>query len=246
MAKEMVFNNIRHNCDYNLELIGITAHVYADTFAHYGFSGVSSRRNRVNGSSLILHQSSITAKIVMGETVAKWFKKYGKQGGLLKNIRAVISGAAELATGALGHGGVSIYPDQPYLKWSFEYEYVSDSIGKISKRNNQSTFLEASKYLYNMFFDFSRLHPEYSDLDNRVDYEQIKPIIKEILKTEGDKFIRAKIWCKKMADGEILNKKEKIPMYNSNDWHKQYDDFSNLTNPKEFAKLNIYKFSQSI
>ncbi len=31
-----------------------TAHVYADTFAHYGVSGVSSRANRVDGSTITL------------------------------------------------------------------------------------------------------------------------------------------------------------------------------------------------
>ena len=30
------------------------AHVYADTFSHYGFSGVSSRNNKVDGSSFEL------------------------------------------------------------------------------------------------------------------------------------------------------------------------------------------------
>ena len=33
-------------------LIGVAAHVYADTFAHYGFSGVSSRRNLVDAASI--------------------------------------------------------------------------------------------------------------------------------------------------------------------------------------------------
>ena len=33
-------------------LIGVAAHVYADTFAHYGFSGVSSRRNLVKAHTI--------------------------------------------------------------------------------------------------------------------------------------------------------------------------------------------------
>lgn len=84
IAKEMVSNCINQYSNYELELLGITAHVYADTFAHYGFSGVSSRRNRVDGNTLTIHQSSAVVKSVLGGTVSKWFKKYGKQGGLLK------------------------------------------------------------------------------------------------------------------------------------------------------------------
>ncbi len=46
LAREMTQNHIRHAVaakdEYGTALIGITAHVYADTFSHYGFSGVSS------------------------------------------------------------------------------------------------------------------------------------------------------------------------------------------------------------
>ena len=37
---------------FALELIGLIAHVYADTFSHAGFSGVSSRRNKVEAASI--------------------------------------------------------------------------------------------------------------------------------------------------------------------------------------------------
>ena len=40
---------------FGLYLVGIAAHVYADTFSHYGFSGVSSRWNEVDGLSIKLH-----------------------------------------------------------------------------------------------------------------------------------------------------------------------------------------------
>ena len=40
---------------FALELIGLIAHVYADTFSHAGFSGVSSRRNKVDAASLHGH-----------------------------------------------------------------------------------------------------------------------------------------------------------------------------------------------
>ena len=32
--------------------LGITAHVYADTFALYGFSGIGFRRNKVDNASI--------------------------------------------------------------------------------------------------------------------------------------------------------------------------------------------------
>ena len=41
-----------HERPFALALIGLAAHVYADTFSHSGFSGVSSRRNKVDASSI--------------------------------------------------------------------------------------------------------------------------------------------------------------------------------------------------
>ena len=37
---------------FALELMGLTAHVYADTFSHSGFSGVSSTQNKVDAASI--------------------------------------------------------------------------------------------------------------------------------------------------------------------------------------------------
>src|SRR5262245_50754916 len=55
LAQQMVTHHLDW-CEkpFAVELMGITAHVYADTFAHYGFSGVSSRVNRVRGDSFQL------------------------------------------------------------------------------------------------------------------------------------------------------------------------------------------------
>ena len=53
IAQEMVDHHVDlPDKRFYLPLIGITAHVYADTFSHYGFSGVSSRKNRIDSDSL--------------------------------------------------------------------------------------------------------------------------------------------------------------------------------------------------
>src|ERR1700682_1049187 len=53
IAQEMVQHNLENPDNAPaIELIGITAHVYADTFAHYGISGISSRLNRVDRATL--------------------------------------------------------------------------------------------------------------------------------------------------------------------------------------------------
>ena len=245
IAREMVANNINQKNTYILELVGITAHVYADTFAHYGFSGVSSRRNRVDGSTIELLDASQQTQKMLNKKTKTWFEEYGIQGGLLKNVRSFISEAAELASGALGHGGVSIYPDQPYLRWRFEYEYPSDSLPKVSRRDNQETFLEACELLYHMFADFVKLNPEHASKDAKKDFNEMKSIIQNILAFEAGKIDRSNLWREYAAKGFLLKKKERIPVYNSTDWHEEHEQFSKLTNSEDFAKLNIYKFFQA-
>ena len=57
IVRELRDHNLTYaDRDFALHLLGITAHVYADTFSHYGFSGVSSRGNRVDNSSFRFHE----------------------------------------------------------------------------------------------------------------------------------------------------------------------------------------------
>ena len=116
--------------DFALHLLGITAHVYADTFSHYGFSGVSSRGNKVDNSSSRFHEEVEEADGVIAplspqmrnyvtEKADRFFRDRGDHGGLLTNVKSWL---AEELSGALGHGSVATLPDRPYLVWSFDYE----------------------------------------------------------------------------------------------------------------------------
>jgi len=218
ISQEMVAHNITQiDKPYILELLGITAHVYADTFAHYGFSGISSRRNRIDSSTIIIENPSAMIDQILGDTLSKFFQKHGLQGGLLKNIRSVISDAGEITSGALGHGAVSIYPDQPYLKWSYQYEYESMATPKDSIRNNPKTFLEGAEALHSMFHNYflnSFDKNKTRDYNVGVEFSEIKDTVKTILKTETDKHGRAELWNDAAKKGLLYNKKEKIPMYN--------------------------------
>ena len=147
---------------FALHLLGITAHVYADTFSHYGFSGVSSRGNRVDNSSFRFHEEvedadDITAPLspemrrYVTETADRFFKARGDQGELLTNVKSWL---AENLSGALGHGSVATLPDRPYLVWSFDYERPDAQVGRRSTRNNPATYLEGCRALHDMFREF--------------------------------------------------------------------------------------------
>jgi hypothetical protein len=107
---------------FALEMMGITAHVYADTFSHYGFSGISSPGNRVDQGSFKFHEdvAGLEASIVglsprMRDYISKkadiFLKRPGSfHGSMRDNLEARV---AQRLSGALGHGSVATYPDRP-------------------------------------------------------------------------------------------------------------------------------------
>lgn len=247
IAQEMIEHNLNQiNSPYYLELAGIAAHVYIDTFAHYGFSGISSRRNRVDGITIKVEQSSEMIESILGKKLADFFNKYGEQGGLLKNIRSIISSAGELGSGALGHGAVSIYPDQPFLNWSFKYEHTKMITGKRAYHNNPQTFFEASQNIHDIFRLFAHRHYK-TILDTKAakPFSEIADTLKEIIALEENKAGRIDAWKKAAKAGKLYNKKETIPVYDPHAWEKQRDSFPNLTKPKKVVRFDVYRFYQA-
>ena len=105
------------NSAYGLHRLGITMHVYADTWAHQGFAGVNHEVNH-----------------------AKKIKKSG--GAIDKSFKDRIVNFFVGEAMPLGHGAVLSYPDRPYLKWG----YVSGS-GENVTRDNPKDFVEAAEHL---------------------------------------------------------------------------------------------------
>jgi hypothetical protein len=97
---------------FALELIGLIAHVYADTFSHAGFSGVSSTRNKVDAASITPLNAAPPTATYFDKKLDSFFRMFGFQGGRWANVRRlIISSGAETASGALGHGAVATLPD---------------------------------------------------------------------------------------------------------------------------------------
>ena len=123
------------------------AYVYADTFSHYGFSGVASKESEIREDNLeILNKSDLPEDVLVHiEASGKSFReKYGHEAKGWKSVIAdVKSAAAEALTGGLGHATVLTYPDRPYLVWAFKYE-KQDEGGRRGRRlrDNPATFHE--------------------------------------------------------------------------------------------------------
>jgi hypothetical protein len=241
---EIVREMVKHNLSladriYALPLIGITAHVYADTFAHYGFSGISSRRNKIiNDSFKFIGLNKKTEKYILNK--AKEFKEdYPGEDGFLTNVK---SWFAEKLSGALGHGAAVTFPDRPYLKWSFEYEEPEKESGV---RDNPATFLDGCQALHKLFRNFARSRPDcaentfsrFSDIRNEVD---------GILRRQGPKKDRIQAWQNAAKTGNLFTTgPETIPRYNADLWHNERENLARKKNSDAITGLSVYRFYQA-
>jgi hypothetical protein len=242
IAREMVEHNLSlAERPYAAELIGITAHVYADTFAHYGFSGVSSRWNKVHASMIKLEGLDPKIEEYVGKKARDFFNKYGDFGGLLRNFRTAVYEGIELASGALGHGSVATYPDRPYLQWQFTYERSEHE----NVRDNPKTYLEASQNLHEMFRLFLEKRPDLST-DTGHEFSSIEEAVREILSVQAQCEGRIEAWQQAARRGALFtNDGEEIPPYNEDEWHNQCNKWGTLEGSKEVVELPTYRFMQA-
>lgn len=117
VAQEMVRDAIlEKNRDYGLHRLGVTMHVYADTWAHQGFAGVLHEVNEVENAEETGNSELFS-------------------GGLADILNDLIDDTIP----PLGHGRAQTFPDMPFLQWQYENGH-----GTIIKRNNTKDFLEAA------------------------------------------------------------------------------------------------------
>ena len=243
LAREMVKNHIRHAVsvkdEYGLALMGIMAHVYADTFAHYGFSGISSRLNKVDGSSFELDvKDKKTKAYIMGKFsgfLAKYTPKF-----LIENYRCFASNGASVATGALGHGAVGTYPDRPFLRWRFTYKKDGTSSGW---RNNSASFLEGSEKLYNAFREYGE---QTGIVQNPVEFNSMKKEIERIICLEAAKEERIEAWIDAIEEERLFKTEaDEALYYFEHEWEQQKDDFEDLVSTHEIIEKEVYQFHQA-
>ena len=263
-------NIVRELCNHHLQysdrkfalhLLGITAHVYADTFSHFGFSGVSSRGNKVDNLSFKFHEElddkneiddeihplSTSMRDYVTNKKDKFFEDLGDHGGLFDNIRANIKGAfAENVSGALGHGSVATLPDRPYLIWSFNYERPDTIEKTTSIRNNPQNYLKACQSLHKMLKQFTDIRTENLDAQNVVegrDFQDIEASVKKILLVQADKTGRINAWQKAVKNGELFDADDdEIPEYDGEKWNKQWDKLDGAENYQSAEELPIWQF----
>jgi hypothetical protein len=118
VAQQMVRDCIlRQEVPYTLHRLGITMHVYADTWAHQGFAGI---RDRINEATRLVDE--------YGNLDCKFMNR--------------LTGYFMSEAMPLGHGAVLSHPDRPYLRWGY-----TNGRGEQIWRDNPADFLEAADHM---------------------------------------------------------------------------------------------------
>jgi hypothetical protein len=240
IAQEMIGNHIRLAAEgksFGLCLVGIAAHAYMDTFAHYGFSGFSSPHNSIHTETLLIW----TEDNAEYDRLKKKYKLlYENNENLCLDevgfFSKIGSSAAQILSSSLGHGGVLSFPDRPYLRWQFEYVYPRPGNGVKSVRKNSVDYLEACQKLYSFFCNFSE--SRYAHPKRLHELEEIADTIAEILKIEGDSDFRAKGWKESGLIPKAAN-------YSFSDWENQKKQFDKYASSLEGIDSEVYRFHQA-
>ncbi|MEH6534702.1 MAG: DUF6765 family protein [Photobacterium frigidiphilum] len=232
IAREMCANHLAQKSKpYFLELLGVMAHVYADTFAHYGFSGVSSRKNRVDSESFRFKNINDEIRDYIVQKKDSFFAKFNP---FVRNIK---SSLAQDLSGALGHGGVVTFPDRPYLNWRFTYEDGNDS----GWRNNTETFIEYSQKVHAIFALVADETPDWADQSQFQSWEMLEPKVRAILEFQAKGDERILKWQSE-AQQKLFNVAEDIPEYR--DWNEGFE-LLEQGNSEAAMRHPIYRYYQA-
>jgi len=230
IAKAMVEHALSlHDKVYALPMIGIAAHVYADTFSHHGFSGYKSSVNKVDQGTFHFDDDHSLE-------IISYVKRKARR--LFETFEANIADDAS----KMGHGAVATFPDRPYLKWSFSYE---ERPNEVAIRNNPKDFIDGCRALHSMFCKLGVLLPDYKS-DNGKTFEEIKPIVSDILSCEAEMPGRIDAWKNAALDGQLFaNGAEEIRDYDETLWHNQRINLANQDDSEIAISEPIFQFYQA-
>lgn len=125
VAQDMVAAAMRmRGAPWGLHRFGIAMHVYADTWAHQGFAGVS---HEINDAAHLTGADGQPDR------------------SLINRLTSFFIGEAL----PLGHGAVLGNPDKPFLKWGY-----TNGRGERIERDNPTDFLAAAEAMHRALFRY--------------------------------------------------------------------------------------------
>jgi len=181
IAQDMVRACIRDkDSRYGLHRLGVTMHVYADTWAHQGFAGVN---HEVNDIRALDDQDEPDAGFL-----ARLKDFFGDE---FDEVASKFVGDAL----PLGHGAALSYPDRPWLEWNYK-----GHDGVKVERDNKTSFVQAADEMCKAMRRFQAGNPDavVPGLPD-ADRDRIEDLFGAIQNDSGE--ARHAIWLQHIADG---------------------------------------------
>ena len=181
VSHEMVRNCIENkHLAYGLHRLGITMHVYADTWAHQGFAGIENKINAIHD----LDDEDRGKDGTLGK-LKDFF------GDVLDEFQSDALGTAF----PLGHGAALSYPDRPWLKWNY-LDWNNERVA----RDNTALFLDASDHLCMAIKRYIAGNPD-ADVDGlpSEDKQKIETLFDSFREEDGEE--RHEKWLEKIREG---------------------------------------------
>jgi len=217
VAKFMLKRTIQKKMKpYALYQLGIAMHVYADTWAHQKFCGISHKVNRV-GDILDFNDNLL-------EKHHYRVKKYFEKRWWEKLFSFLLTEYSPL-----GHGPALSLPDKPFLCW----QYINFKGLKV-QRDNTLIFLDACDHIFSALVNYRNGIEEFQmhklpELDRKA----IEDCFRNF--TSDDANIRHHNWNKAIKEGKFSFGAEEIVYINET--AKSWDSVLDFSLPREINSV---------
>jgi len=194
IARDMVAHAIENREAENaLHRLGVTLHVYVDTWAHQNFTGTISDHNVVK---------SLTSDDYSHET---WL---GKLRQFVDDIVHTTQSNFLDFVVKLGHGAALHFPDQPWAKWQYENGH-----GLTFQRDNLPIFMEAADMAYRAIKGFRRGNTAFAQEEGLP--EETKAALASLLASNrnDDPSVRLDALIKALTSGQVPGFAETVKPY---------------------------------
>ena len=189
----------------DLVKFGIVLHTYADTFSHQGFSGLLSKVNDIKECKILSGTSTWSDEISM----------------VYKLVKYRFDRLLDLFIPVYGHGQATVFPDLPYLIWSYKYDY-SDQFSTLYKSSgkieNKKRFVRAFQKIRKNLDDYLKKHPQYRD--ENLSFKKFD-ILFDTLVAKGTDKARVKKWQETLVSQGLLIEADSELVYDENRWLKE-------------------------
>jgi len=194
VAREMVEECIRSRAaPYALHRLGIAMHVYADTWAHQGFSGISHPLNRVEE----LKDAGGGTFRRMIRHINDYYSGWSRWKNRIKRWFGIDPDetATELINDflPLGHGAALSLPDRPYMVWRY-----TDDEGTEILRDNPKDFLAAAEAMCRAMQRFLGTPPTGLPQEDR---QLLAQMLRDF--TDEERKVRHRRWLEAIAQGRF-------------------------------------------